>query len=181
MLLKAWRPLTERYPNARLLILGSGRDQPDSVEEDLREMVVQRRIRGVSFEGAVGKPEDYLAAADIFVLPSFEEGSPNALLEAMAAGLATVSSKIGGVEDLLAEGETGLMFPAGDAPALTDALSRLMENSQWRHDIGAASRRHVADNFSVALIAQCYIDAYRRLVDNRRVSAGMCDPASTKI
>lgn len=181
VLLEAWRPVTERYPSARLLILGSGNDQPDSIEDRLHEMVAQRKIRGVVFEGAVSEPEAYLAVADIFVLPSFREGAPNALLEAMTAGLPTVSSRIGGVEDLVVDGETGLMFPAGDARALTEALSGLIENPKRRRDIGTASRRHAMDNWSVAVIAHRYIDAYKMLIDNRRVNASMHAPASTKI
>lgn len=181
VLLDAWRPVAERFPSARLLILGSGSGQPDSIEDGLHETVARRRIRGVVFEGAVREPEAYLAVADIFVLPSFREGAPNALLEAMAAGLATVSSRIGGVEDLVADGETGLMFPAGDTHALTEALSGLMEDPKRRRDIGTASRRHAMDNFSVSTIAQRYIDAYKLLVDNRRVSASLRTPASTKI
>ncbi len=181
VLLEAWQPLTERHPNVRLLLLGDGRDQPDSIVDRLHQIVARWPVQDVIFEGAVDKPEDYLAVADIFVLPSFKEGAPNALLEAMAAGLATVSSKIGGVEDLVADGETGLMFPAGDASALTKTLSGLIEDRKRRNEIGAAARRHVMDQFSVAAIAQCYIDAYKLLMDNRRVGANICDPAAKKI
>lgn len=180
VLLEAWRHTVDRHPDAQLLLLGSGRDQPDSIEHRLRRTVEETSLRNVAFEGSVDAPEDYLAIADVFVLPSFREGFPNALLEAMAAGLATVSSRIGGVVDLVTDGETGLMFPTGDATALAKGLISLVEDPKRRREIGLKARSHVVENYSIETITQRYVCAYRSLVENRRVDEGIRYTASRK-
>ncbi len=98
----------------------------------------------------------------------------------MAAGLATVSSRIGGVVDLVNDGETGLMFPTGDATALAKGLISLVEDPKRRREIGLKARSHVVENYSIEIITQRYVCAYRSLVENRRVDEGIRYTASRK-
>lgn len=81
--------------------------------------------------------------SDILCLPSFTEGSPNVIKEAMACGLPVVASRVGGVPDLVREGETGLLFEAGDANQLRTCLVKLVADGHLRRKMGAAAREHI--------------------------------------
>lgn len=90
-----------------------------------------------------------LAAADVFVLPSWAEGLPNAMIEAMAARLAVVVSSVGGVPDVVAHGEHALLVPPRDSAALAAALTRIVEDSVLRHRLAEAGHRLAAERFNV--------------------------------
>jgi len=100
-----------------------------------KEWVISQKMeQQVIFHGWVkgSKKLDLLAAADIFVLPSYAEGLPNALLEAMIAETAVISSRVGSVPDVIIEGKNGLMFKAGDVDELTHCLQTLINDSELR-------------------------------------------------
>ena len=89
-----------------------------------------------------------LEAADIFVLPSRSEAFPNALLEAMAAGVPVVASGVGGVLEIVRQGETGLIVPPSDPAALASAICRLMADASFAHHLGDAARAEVTGRYS---------------------------------
>lgn len=103
-----------------------------------------------------------LAAADIGVLPSHQEGFSNSLIEMMASGLPVIASRIGGNIDAVADGETGLLFAVKDAAALAAAILALHDNPARRQNMGAAARQRVADNFSLDACVDRYVDFYSR-------------------
>ena len=90
-----------------------------------------------------------LAAADILVLPSLNEGLPMAVLEAMAPGLAVVTTPVGAIPDAIQDGETGLLVPARDAAALAEALARLIVDPALRRRLGEQARARFAAEFSI--------------------------------
>jgi glycosyltransferase involved in cell wall biosynthesis len=96
----------------------------------------------VDLPGWVGpdRVAELMASADILVLPSFSENLPVAIIEAMAAGVAVVATPVGAVEDIIADGETGLLVPPGDVDALTAALHRLVDDPALRERLGTAGR-----------------------------------------
>ena len=85
-----------------------------------------------------------LNAADLFLISSTTEGLPIALLEAMAAGLPTVSTAVGGIPAVIAEPPAGLLVPSGDTAAFAAALDRLAGDAALRQEFGAAARRRVS-------------------------------------
>jgi glycosyltransferase involved in cell wall biosynthesis len=93
----------------------------------------------VAIPGWVGPDEvaQLIASSDILVLPSFAENLPVSVIEGMAAGLAIVATPVGAVEDIIVDGETGLLVPPGDVDALTLALTRLVESPQLRARLGS--------------------------------------------
>ena len=86
--------------------------------------------------------------ANLFLFPSRHEGMPNAVLEAMASGLPVIASRIAGSEELVVDGETGMLVPSEDVDALRSALKQLLPNASLRQGMGAASRRRVEMQYS---------------------------------
>ena len=165
VLIDAWERIDAVRNRAHLFLLGSGTDQPDSVEAELLEKVRTHKIANVHFEGDVPAPENYLNVADIFTFPSRREGFPNALLEAMAAGTIVVASRIGGNEDLITNGDTGILFDLDDVNALAATLRSLIEDSAKRKIMAARGRAHVLEHNSLPVIVQKYSQLYTKLID----------------
>lgn len=112
-----------------------------------------------------GAMPGFLASADLFVLPSFSEGRPNALLEAMAAGLPVVASAIGGVTELVDDGRTGQLFPPGDDSALAAVLRPLLKEVPARAKLGAAAHLEIRRRqLTWAGAAEQYVALYRQLL-----------------
>lgn len=157
--LAAWARVTDRRTKARLVLAGDGPARP-ALTDQVEALSLGRSVR---FLGTRPDPETLLQASQIFLLPSRSEGMSNALLEAMASGLACVASRIGGNSDLLEHGLTGLLTPPGDAPALADALGLLLEDAPLRRRLGVAARAAVADRYGMNRVIQQYAALYAEL------------------
>lgn len=104
----------------------------------------------------------YLAAADVFAFPSRFEGLPNAVMEAMAAGLPIVASDIPPHRELIQHGRSG--FLASDPESMADFVGCLMRNEGLRFEFGEAARRHVRDNLTSEVCTRAYLDLYKAMV-----------------
>ena len=140
-LLHAFQLLSLRWPSAWLVIVGAG-----VLEEQLRR---QADSLGVSerttFTGSRGDVAALLPAFDVFALTSRFEGLPIALLEAMAAGLPSVVTPIGGIAEVLTEGVEGWFAPVGDPTAFAGKLDQLFSDVAGRRAMGAAARLRAKD------------------------------------
>ncbi len=124
-------------------------------------------LRGIDGVELLGERHDVpaiLAAADVFVLSSLSEGMPISILEAMAAGLPVVASAVGGVPEVVIDGETGLLVPPDDAPALANALRRLLADAGLRRRLGAAGRRRAEERFDLPRFRREHLSLYDRLL-----------------
>jgi glycosyltransferase involved in cell wall biosynthesis len=110
---------------------------------------------------------ELLAASDVFVLPSLFEGSSLAVLEAMAAGKPVVTSAIGGTNELIVDGESGLLVPPGDAAALALALNRVLAQPELRAELGGKARDRARSSFSAATSAAHVTRVYEDLLDRK--------------
>jgi glycosyltransferase involved in cell wall biosynthesis len=125
----------------QIVLLGEGVER-ERLERQAQALGVADRVR---FVGPVADPAPYYRAAQIFVLPSRHEGTPNALMEAMSFGLpAIVSDGSQGPLDLVSDGVTGLVIPVEDATALSAALRRLMDDQGLRARLSAGARAQMA-------------------------------------
>jgi glycosyltransferase involved in cell wall biosynthesis len=144
-------------PPARLVIAGDG---------PLRQALLDRAARPdlagrVAFLGARADSAAVLAALDLFVLPSRWEGFGLVLLEAMAAGRAIVATRVSAIPEVVAEGETALLVPPDDAPALAAAIGSLLQNSARRAAKGAAGHARVCAHFRVPAMVSATLEIYR--------------------
>jgi len=144
VLIRAAVRILDEFPDARFVFVGNGTER-DALVELARACGVSH---AVSFAGHSEDVASYLAAADLFALPSRTEAFPNALLEAMAAGLPVVASAVGGIPEIVDDGQTGLLAAAGDPRALADRIARLMRDGQLAARLGTAARMVVAARFS---------------------------------
>lgn len=122
----------------------------------------------------------FLAALDVFVLPSYSEGMPNSLLEAMATGLPVVASDIPGVSDIIQSPKTGILVPPGDVSALAASLQGLLDNEELRTRLGVAARTRIEDAFATEVVDAGYRallsdHAQRATGENLAASRTDCD------
>jgi glycosyltransferase involved in cell wall biosynthesis len=163
-LLNAAAALRREFPGLRVEIAGSG---PQRAK--LEQMVEQMELKGhVEFLGWVHELSSVLPRWDIFVMPSLEEGFGISALDAMAAGLPVVASSVGGVPELVVDGETGWLVPPGDAEALASRLRLLLCNPELRISVGAAAHAHVRDHFNAAQMTGNFARLYDELLGETR-------------
>jgi glycosyltransferase involved in cell wall biosynthesis len=143
-------------PSFRLEVAGDGICMPE-LRRLTAELGLEKHVR---WHGAVRDVPALLGRAALFVLPSVEEGISLALLEAMARGLPTVATRVGGNPEVVVDGETGLLVPARDPEALARALLRLLDDPETRLRLGAAGRQRVEMQFDVRRMVAAYETLY---------------------
>ncbi len=157
-LLRAFALVRVAYPDAQLLILGSGPELPklQSLAEDLA-------LGGaIEFQPATADVIPSLRRMDVFVLPSVSEALSNALIEAMACGVCPVASSVGGNPELVGENERGLLFSPGDVDDLARTLRRLIADPVERRSKASTARAWIAQNLSIAASANRMAAIYER-------------------
>lgn len=140
----AFNAIAKHHPDVALLLVGAEEDVPFSRILEICH-AERDRLHYVSFTST---PEHYMAAADIFCLPSYREGFGMAIIEAAACGVPAVASRIYGITDAVEDGKTGLLFPAGNIVALTQALLKLLEDRHLRQQMGEAARVRALELFA---------------------------------
>jgi len=148
-LIQALVLLKREFPALHLVIIGSGDRQATLLQQagsaGLRD--------AVHLLGHRDDIETCLAGMDLFVLPSLNEGMGRALIEAMAAGLPVIASRVGGIPAVIDHERTGLLVPPGDAPALAGALRRMIERPDWARQLGAAASHSIDSRYgSVSMV-----------------------------
>ncbi|WP_334110165.1 glycosyltransferase family 4 protein [Thermodesulfitimonas autotrophica] len=161
VLINAFAKVIKYLPEARLWI--AGREKNKEYATALRQQVVTLRLNErVEFTGEVPQQElaRYMARCRVFVLPSFSEALGRVILEAMATGKPVVASAVGGIPEIVREGETGFLVPPGDAETLADRLSWLLSHPEEAEEIGKQAREFAKRFFS----AEAYVEGYRKLL-----------------
>ena len=146
----------------RLAIVGNGA-LAEAVRSEIERLDVGERVRWFPFEGAMGR---YLAALDVFVLPSAWEAFPISLLEAMACAVPVVATDVGGVREAVGNGVTGRLVAPGDEAALAAALAELLGDGDLRSRMGAAGERVYSERYRVATMVDSVEALYRELLED---------------
>jgi glycosyltransferase involved in cell wall biosynthesis len=143
-LVQAMPLVIKNFPNAKLLIIGQGKAK-DALIKETQDLGLEGSI---VFIPEAKNTKDWLAAMDIFVMPSLQEGLGLALMEAMAQGVAVVGSAVGGIKTLIQDKLNGLLVTPADAPALAQAIITLLNDPRLRRNLGARAREFIIANFS---------------------------------
>jgi glycosyltransferase involved in cell wall biosynthesis len=165
VLLEAFAGLAARYPQANLFLAGGG-DSRDALLRQAQALGLGARVR---VPGPVRPVQNVYAASDIFCMPSFHEGLCNACLEASFAALPQVVSDAGGNAEIVADGMTGAVVPAGDAPALAAALDRYLADPALRRRHGEAGRARSLQHFTADRLGPDLERLCQRLLEAKRV------------
>jgi len=145
-----------RFPEVRFALIGDGPLQPQ-VETLARELGVANRL---TLAGHRAEAPALTQAFDVAVVASLSEGSSLTAMEAMAWGKPVVATAVGGVREVVADGETGVLVPPGDAQALAEAVARLLADRQKAQILGEAGRRRVERDFSLVRMIERTQEVY---------------------
>lgn len=154
-LLMAYKLLRESYPQCHLHLVGEG-ELREQVEALVRELSLEENI---TFHGLQSDVHPFLHNADIFLLPSRYEGMPMTIIEAMATGLPIVATEVGGVPDMVTNGESAMLTPCEPA-AVADACLKLLQNPELREKLGSNALRE-SEKFSAMKMAESYCQVYQ--------------------
>lgn len=153
-LLRSFRLLLSRHPNCQLNLVGDGELMED-VKALAKELEISEKVR---FLGSQSNVYPYLHEADIFVLPSNYEGMPMTIIEAMGTGLPVAATAVGGVPDMIENGESGLLTPREES-AVAEAMARLVSDADLRSRLGRKAKEESA-RFSAGYMAEEYCKSY---------------------
>ena len=159
--LRAFRRLRDRGVDACLCMIGDGPDRP-TVERRAHELGVMRDTLFLGYQEDVAP---FYAAFDAMILPSINEGTPVSAIEALAAGRPVVATRVGGVPDVVREGEDGFLVDPGDVDALAERLAQLAADPDLRERLGAAGRARVIPRYSVERLVDDIDRLYRSLLE----------------
>lgn len=158
--LRTVRRLAEQLPQVRLLLVGDG-PQREQIEMEITRHGLEAHVKMLGIRRDVGR---ILAAADVFLLTSISEGIPLTLLEAMAAALPAVATCVGGISEIVEDGVSGVLVPAGDDPSLAAAIQRLACDGPLRRRIGSTGQQRVCASFSEQQNHRAYCSLYNEML-----------------
>jgi len=155
-LIRAFGAVSERFPEARLAVVGDGPERGALERLAAQTGVAEKCL----FVGQTARVREWLSAMDVYVLSSLSESFPNSLLEAMACGVCVAATKVGGVPEMVSDGETGVLFQSGSVEDLVGRLSELLAAEPRRATLGAAAREFVCRELPVERFIQRTQDLY---------------------
>jgi glycosyltransferase involved in cell wall biosynthesis len=165
VLIHAVARLLDEFPNLILVLPGDFHREDMGIELLLRDEIHAFGLDNVVLlPGRTERPEDYLRAADAYALSSAFEGMPNALLEALACGLPSVSTAVSGATDILGGGNSGLLVPVDDAVALAAALKRVLGDAPFAAKLAAHGVKLVRERYSWEQVTRRYLRLYYGLL-----------------
>jgi len=155
----AARLLRDKYPESRCRIVGWIDDNPASINQvELDSWVASGHIE---YLGRLDDVRPAMADADVYVLPSYREGTPRTVLEAMAMGRPVVTTDVPGCRQTVVDGVNGYLVPARDAIALAAAMQRFLDNPGLIAGMGRESRRLAEERFGAESVAKAVVDVTR--------------------
>ena len=165
------KKVVAKYPDVRFVLAGSG---SEADERKMKELVRNNNIESnVLFPGWVrgNQKNDLLSDADIFFLPSYNEGKPMAILDAMGYGLPIISTDVGGISNIVHNGENGYILIPGDIQGFADAIVKLLEDKELMIKMGKESLKIIEQGYSLDAHIQKISDLYEHLLDISNINA----------
>ncbi|MFX0167832.1 MAG: N-acetyl-alpha-D-glucosaminyl L-malate synthase BshA [Candidatus Hodarchaeota archaeon] len=159
-LVTAFAQIADEVPDVELLLLGDGPERP-GVDRLIRKFELNNRIRCPGFKRDVYQ---YLRCASAFALSSELEGAPLSLLEAMSCGLPVVATEVGGIPEIVKDGENGLLVPFGDIDALAEKMYVLLTDRILASQLGAQARKTILENHTAEKVVPQYEAIYEGVI-----------------
>jgi glycosyltransferase involved in cell wall biosynthesis len=163
-LVEAFRQIHAAHPNVRLKIAGDG-SQRQEIRLAVRRHSLEEKVELLGVYNTVADRHQFMKDIDVFVLPSLTEGTPNAIIEAMAHQKAIVATHVGGIPDLVKE-DVGMLTPPNDVTALAAALARLAADPDLVRTMGVAARKRYEQLFTPHAVVPLLVDFYERVGRN---------------
>jgi glycosyltransferase involved in cell wall biosynthesis len=164
-LIKAFSMLKKDIPKAKLVIVGEGKLK-NGIKSFIDALNLENSVKILGGVESEYLPSIY-AASDLFVLPSIMEGFGIVLLEAMATGKPCVTTMVGGIEDVVIDGKTGIIVPPADTVSLYHAMKTILVNDDLAKKLGMAGRKRVKENFTWDIVAKRTVDVYKEMLQYR--------------
>lgn len=164
-LIEALVKLRSNFPNIHLLVIGGQlSSERDAFQSQLNHLIQEQNLeRFVTFTGLRSDIPELLGLMDVFTLPSYREGLPRSILEAMAMELPVVTTDIRGCREAVIHNQTGLIVPPRNSDSLADAIGQLLANSQMRQSCGQAGRQQAETKYDERLVFERLAAAYQEL------------------
>ena len=144
-LLKAAVQVVSRVPDVRFVLVGGG-GLMSSLKKRIQELGLQNNV---TFTGFRSDSEALMKSLDVFCMPSLSEGLSSAILVAMASSLPVIATQVGGIPELVIDGETGILVPPDDADQLAAGLCKVLESPELRRKMGCSGRQRIEEKFTL--------------------------------
>jgi len=155
-LIEAMKKLQTTHPDIHLLLIGKGEDRENYEAQ-------ARGLKNITFEGFVDNVGDYLACVELFVFPSLNEGLGSILLDVMEFGIATVASNVGGIPDIIQNGQNGLLVPPKESEAIYEAIVKLYSDKTVRHSLAKEALK-MSIAFNASTMCERYLAIYKERI-----------------
>jgi teichuronic acid biosynthesis glycosyltransferase TuaC len=162
LVIQALQKIVKRWPDVLYLIVGSGEEEP-SLRRLVQELDLQNHVEFCGSQG-YALTMQYMAACEIFVMPSWSETFGIVFIEAMARGKPTIACKGQGIEDVITDGETGFLVEPKSVESLTIVLEQLLTDPDLGVRVGEKGKTHVLENFTWRRSAQRMVEIYQEVV-----------------
>jgi glycosyltransferase involved in cell wall biosynthesis len=159
-LLSAFPHILEKFPEAQLWLGGDG--EVAQVDECIRQQSWSKQVKLLGWVTGEAK-EQVLRQSWLFALPSYNEGLPLAILEAMGYGLPVISTPVGGIPEAVVDGVTGFLVTPGDVAAISEKLQLLLADHECRQKMGLAARQRILDRFEVRKVIDQIIAVFEKV------------------
>jgi glycosyltransferase involved in cell wall biosynthesis len=160
-LIAAFVEIAEKYPNTCLLYVGQTAEKNPVKPETLKQIDNHKRIIHVGWQA---EPEKYMAAMDVFVLPTYREGFGVVNIEASAMRLPVISTDVPGPQESIVNGQTGILVPAGEVPPLMDAMKLFLDCPLYLKKYGQAGRKRVQEYYEQKKLWQAILEHRKELL-----------------
>ena len=157
--------IAKEFANARFLMAGIDLGTKSEVLRQISALSLTEKVRVLD---STPSPELVFAALDVYICASDAEGFSNVLLEAMACGKPVIATRVGGNQEAVDHGVSGLLVSVGDKQGIADAAMRLVNDAALRHKFSTAGRQRVKRDFSIAAMVRAHEDLYAQLFDKTR-------------
>jgi len=162
-LVEAFAALNAKHGLWELWMVGPDEDGLQAVLKAEGERLGAR----IHWFGPTPVPESYMAASDVFVLPSYREGFSTVIIEAAACGIPTIGSRINGVVDAIVEEYTGCLVTMSDTEELTQVMERIGSDRKVLSDMGQAAKSRAINNFSSSTVSAAWLSFYSSVLNNK--------------